>query len=174
MIIVTPNAETVYGGSWYTNSYVSGNWEDYIINDVMPHIANNYRILDLRESRGMAGFSSAGYGTFHIAMNYPSTLGSIATIGIGLVDIESFILNDPWKSWTVEAATINEYRPGDDWYIHALYSNAEAFAPDSTAKPILGRLPYTAEGDLVDSTWQEWMEHDPISRIDIYKDSLIK
>jgi S-formylglutathione hydrolase len=174
MIVVTPNAKTIFGGSWYTNSYVSGNWEDYITNDVFQHIASQYEVLDQPESRGMAGFSSAGYGTMNIAMKHPATLGSIATIGLGLVDMESFILNDPFKSWTIEAANINEFRPGDPWYIHASYSNAEAFAPDSTAKPILGRLPYTAEGDIVDSTWQEWMEHDPITRIDIYKDSLLK
>jgi len=174
LILVTPNAKTVYGGSWYTNTYVSGNWEDYITSDVFQHITNNYHVLDQRESRGIAGFSSAGYGTMNIAMKYPSLLGSIATIGLGLVDMESFILNDPFKSWTIEAANINEFRPGDPWYIHAAYSNAEAFAPDSTATPILGRLPYTAEGELIDSTWQEWMEHDPITRIDIYKDSLLK
>jgi enterochelin esterase-like enzyme len=174
IIIVTPNAKTIYGGSWYTNTYVSGNWEDYITNDVIQHIENQLNVLDHRDSRGMAGFSSAGYGTMNIAMKYPSILGSIATIGLGLVDMELFFFNDPWKSWTIEAANINEFRPEDPWYIHALYSNAEAFAPDSTAIPILGRLPYTPDGELIDTTWQEWIEHDPITRIDIYKDSLLK
>jgi S-formylglutathione hydrolase len=173
MIIATPNAETKYGGSCYTNTYVSGNWEDYIINDVFQYIENSYFVLDQPESRGLAGFCSAGYGTMNIAMKHPSKLGSIGTIGAVHLDL-NWYLNGFEKDWIIEAAGINEYRPEDPWYIPAMYAWAEAFAPDSTALPILGRLPYTADSVIIDSAWQEWMEHDLLTMLEIYKDSLLK
>jgi S-formylglutathione hydrolase len=107
MIIATPNAYTIYEGSGFTNSYVSGNWEDYITIDVIQHIENNYAAIIQPESRGLAGFSSAGYGTLNIAMKHPSTFSSIGTIGAALLDIESFLLNDPGKSWIIAAAGNN-------------------------------------------------------------------
>lgn len=55
-----------------------------------------------------------------------------------------------------------------------MYAFAEAFAPDSTAAPVLCRLPFTCEGELVDSTWQEWMQHDPLTWLDDYRDSLLR
>lgn len=33
LIIVIPNAYNAYRGSWYTNSIVTGNWEDFITQD---------------------------------------------------------------------------------------------------------------------------------------------
>ena len=50
MIIVTPNAKTIYDGSFYTNSYVSGNWEDFIVQEVTQYIEGKYRVLDQQES----------------------------------------------------------------------------------------------------------------------------
>jgi len=174
LIIATPDAYTIYEGSGFTNSYVSGNWEDYITIDVIQHIENNYFAIDQPKSRGMAGFSSAGYGTLNIAMKHPSKLGAIGIIAAAFLDLDVTILTDPLKSWIIEAAEINEFRDGDPWYTHAVYSWAVDFAHDSAVKPILGRLPFTAEGNLVDTTWQEWMEHDPLTRLEMYKDSLLK
>ena len=105
-------------------------------------------------------------------MKHPSFLGSICTIGAVHLDQE-MILYDPTKSYIAEAACINEYRPDDPWYIHAMYAWAEAFTPDSTAE-VLCRLPFTCEGELIDSTWQKWMQYDPLTRLDVYKDSLLK
>ena len=171
MIIATPNTHTIYDGCGFTNSYVSGNWEDYITSDVFQHIENNYAAIEQPASKGLAGFSSAGYGTLNIAMKHPSKMGAIGIIAAA-IHLEEGLLNDP--SWITEAAEINEFRPYDPWYIHAQYSWAVDFAPDSTAKPILGRLPYTAEGVLIDSTWQEWVEHFPLTMLEIYDDSLKK
>jgi S-formylglutathione hydrolase FrmB len=61
MILVTPNGINAYGGSFFTNSFVAGNWEDYIATDVVQHIENTYLVLDQRESRGHSGYSMGGY-----------------------------------------------------------------------------------------------------------------
>jgi hypothetical protein len=55
-----------------------------------------------------------------------------------------------------------------------MFASAVAFAPDSTAKPALGRLPCDADGVIIDSIWQKWLLHDPITILQSYKDSLLK
>ncbi|HEX6732781.1 MAG TPA: alpha/beta hydrolase-fold protein [Pyrinomonadaceae bacterium] len=45
MIVVAPNALNAYKGSFYTNSSVTGNWEDYIYRDLVQHIDANYRTI---------------------------------------------------------------------------------------------------------------------------------
>lgn len=62
MIIVAPNGRNAYGGAFYTNSSVTGNWEDHMVRDLVIHIDSNYRTIARSESRGIAGHSMGGFG----------------------------------------------------------------------------------------------------------------
>jgi hypothetical protein len=173
IIVVTPNGSNKYLGSFYTNSYVTGNWEDYIVQDVIGGIEHKFRVLAQRESRGLAGLEMGGYGTAVIGMKHPSLFNAV---GIGNADldftetcIDGFVRKD-----LITAARINSFRPGDAPEIHECFARAVAFAPDSNAEPVLGKLPYTADGLLIDSIWQEWLMHDPVTMLQSYSDSLRK
>ena len=63
MIIVLPNSFNKYKGSVYTNSEVTGQWEDFIVEDVIAFMDSNYRTIATAEGRGLAGHSMGGYGT---------------------------------------------------------------------------------------------------------------
>ena len=54
MIVVSPNAYNKYWGSFYTNSSVTGNWGDFIVEDLINYIDRNFRTLPQKESRGLA------------------------------------------------------------------------------------------------------------------------
>ena len=174
VIFVTPNGTNKYTGSMYTNSYASGNWEDFIVRDVIQYVENKYRILDQAPSRGLGGFSSGGYGALKIAMKHPYIYGSMCTIGISITSFKEKFLDGPGKESMIEAVKIDKWDSGLSQKIKNRFSNAVAFAPDSTAKPALGRFPFTAEGVFVDSTWQEWLMHDPFTMFQTQKDSLLK
>jgi len=45
MIIVAPNGWYAYGGGFYTNSSVTGNWEDYMFKDLVQNIDANFRTI---------------------------------------------------------------------------------------------------------------------------------
>ncbi|MBV9742179.1 MAG: esterase [Acidobacteriia bacterium] len=77
MILVMPNAYTVYQGSMYSNSVTTGDWEAFITRDLVEYIDSHYRTLPERASRGLAGHSMGGYGTIRIAMKYPGLYSSI-------------------------------------------------------------------------------------------------
>ena len=42
MLIVMPSAKNRYSGSWYVNSEVAGDWEDFIAKDLISEIDENY------------------------------------------------------------------------------------------------------------------------------------
>jgi S-formylglutathione hydrolase FrmB len=70
-IIVTPNGQN----SWYVNSVEkkNSNYEDYIIKDLIPHIGNNYRVIDTRHGRVIAGLSMGGYGAIRLGIKYANS-----------------------------------------------------------------------------------------------------
>lgn len=77
MIVVMPDGSNRYGGSFYTNSITTGNWEDYLVRDLVAFIDKNYRTLARAESRGIAGHSMGGYGALKIAMKHPDVFGAV-------------------------------------------------------------------------------------------------
>ncbi|MHC4356523.1 MAG: alpha/beta hydrolase-fold protein, partial [Planctomycetota bacterium] len=60
MIVVMPDASNMYGGSWYANSELAGNYEDYIVEDLVSYIDSNYRTIPSRDSRAIVGHSMGG------------------------------------------------------------------------------------------------------------------
>jgi len=86
MIVVVVRAGTFIGGAFYVNSSVSGNWEDFIVNDVVSYVDNNYRTLAVAKYRGIAGHSMGGFGALHLAMHHPDIFGSVYALSPGLFD----------------------------------------------------------------------------------------
>jgi enterochelin esterase-like enzyme len=73
MIVVMPDAFTPFGGSMYSNSVTTGNWEAFVARDLVGFIDSHYRTIAKRTSRGLSGHSMGGYGTLRIGMKYPDT-----------------------------------------------------------------------------------------------------
>lgn len=174
MIVVTPHGNNKYTGCMYTNSHVSGNWEDFIVQDVVRNVESKYQILKQPHSRGLGGFSSGGYGTVKLAMKHPSVFKSMCTIGISIGSFEEKFLVGSGKETIIAAAKTEEWSSGLPWKVKARWSNAVAFAPDSTASPVLGRFPFTKDGDFIDSTWQKWLVHDPVTMLQTHRDSMLQ
>jgi putative tributyrin esterase len=69
LIIVTPDAKN----GWYTNSpfVKNSNYEDQIVNDVIPAVEKKYRIIQTKYNRAIAGLSMGGYGAVKLGLKYP-------------------------------------------------------------------------------------------------------
>ena len=70
-IMVIPNEQTTYDGSFYSNSGVFGNWEDFTAYDLVEYMDRTYRTIPNKDSRGITGHSMGGYGAIKIAMKHP-------------------------------------------------------------------------------------------------------
>jgi enterochelin esterase-like enzyme len=77
MILVLPDAFTVYSGSMYSNSPTTGNWEGFLSRDLVDYIDSHYRTVADRDSRGLSGHSMGGYGTIRVGMKHPEVFSAL-------------------------------------------------------------------------------------------------
>jgi enterochelin esterase-like enzyme len=77
MILVLPDAYTVYSGSMYSNSPTTGDWEGFLSRDLVAYIDSHYRTISDRNSRGLAGHSMGGYGTIRVGMKHPEAFSAL-------------------------------------------------------------------------------------------------
>jgi enterochelin esterase-like enzyme len=67
LIVIMPNGGNKYGGGYYRNSPVSGNWGDYVADDLVGFVDDNFRTLAGADSRALVGHSMGGYGALNLA-----------------------------------------------------------------------------------------------------------
>src|SRR3984885_3852493 len=76
-ILVAVDMNTPLGSSWYVNSSATGNWEDFMTQELVPYIDANFKTLPNRASRGIAGIFIGGYGAIRFGMRHPNIFGSV-------------------------------------------------------------------------------------------------
>ncbi len=80
LILVFPDCTNKLGGCTYLSSPTIGDYETYIVNELVAQVDQTYRTLADRESRGIAGCSMGGDGAAHLAFKYPQIFGAVAAL----------------------------------------------------------------------------------------------
>lgn len=151
MIVVTPNARNAYDGSFYSNSPVTGNWEDFIVRDLVSHIDRRYRTVRNAKGRGIAGHSMGGYGALRIGMRHPETFSAIYGLSACCL---------AWWGDSLDAAAAARWRTAialDDrqkfakagFYTNLLFALAAVNSPNVAKPPFFVDFPYRLSGDSV-------------------------
>src|SRR4030095_3264599 len=79
MIAVMPDCFTYYGGSQYINSTATGRYEDYLTDEIVPFVDDNFRTIADRGSRAVMGKSSGGYGSLIMGLRHADLFGLICS-----------------------------------------------------------------------------------------------
>ena len=58
---------------------LTGNYEDYIVEDVVRYVDTNYRTIPNRDNRCIAGQSMGAYGAMKLAMKHPDVFSVVAS-----------------------------------------------------------------------------------------------
>ena len=171
MIMVFPDGKNKVGGCWYTNSAVSGNWEDFVVNDLVKYIDQNFRTLPFAMSRGIAGKGMGGYGALKLATKNPGIFSCVYSLN-ALVDFETLIRQQYiWDNSFKTAALATRY-PTDDVLANKLLGMAVAFAPDKDKAGIMGNMPKTENGEINQDVFEKWMENDVLKMIPQFSNNL--
>ena len=133
MIIVVPNGRNAYYGSFYTNSSVGGNWEDYITRDVVSYVDSNYRTIPQAASRGIAGHSMGGYGSIMLGMKHPDIFGAVYSLSACCTSLLADMgpSNMAWRT-ALKFKSKDDFRTDNfnNVYAIALTAMAAAFSPN--------------------------------------------
>jgi enterochelin esterase-like enzyme len=163
MIVVMPNAFTVYQGSMYSRSITTGDWETFISRELVAFIDSHYRTLPNRMSRGLAGHSMGGYGALRLAMKHPEVFSAVYLIS-------PCCLAPPIGGKPMPAAEAIK-APADvvsaDFLTKAMMASAAAWSPNPKNPPLFLDLPYKG-GEVRPEIFAKWAANAPLSMIDQY------
>ena len=167
LIVVKPDGScTPYEGSFYTNSILNGNFEDYIVYDLVDYIDVRYRTKPFAEFRAISGHSMGGYGTMKLAMKHCDIFTSLSAHSAPL-DFQNFD-NEFFPQLVLWENSGGEFDPENGHVTNLMFAMSAAFSPNLENPPFYVDLPIDPQGEIIDSTFQRWLEHDPYTMIDNY------
>jgi S-formylglutathione hydrolase FrmB len=178
MIVVTPNENTQWGGSFYVNSSATGNWEDFTVKELVNYIDNNYRTLAKPGSRAIAGHSMGGFGAITLAMKHPDIFSVAYAMNGGFLSfIAELSPTDPDVRKFIRAKTIDELMAAKSRNAIGMLMVSQAFSPDPSKPPFYAAKPYKMQGNKVvpnSIAYTKWIENDVVKMAEKYKDNLLK
>jgi S-formylglutathione hydrolase FrmB len=173
MIIVMPDANTAYGGSMYSSSPVTGDWETYVTRDLVSYIDSHYRTIATRASRGLAGHSMGGYGVWRIAMKHPELYAAIYSLS------PCCLMNNPQPPAENRPQARRPGRggtkqaPADGGHpVNVPYGEAAAWSPDPHKPPLYFDLP-VQDGVFDAFAAARWVANSPAAMIDQYVPNIL-
>ena len=168
MIIVMPDAaNAMYGFCFYTNSILNGNFEDYIAEDIVNYIDNNYQTITNKSGRALIGHSQGGYGAIKLGMKHSDKFSVVAAHSAplffdGFAALTHVLLAENPTGFT-----------GPDpakFLTSGIYAMSAAWSPNLNNPPFMVDLPFEyPSGNTIESVWSRWLEHDPFTMLDTYE-----
>jgi enterochelin esterase family protein len=185
MILALPDCFTHLGGSQYVNSPALGNYEDHVIQELVPFVDSRFRTLAEREHRGVIGKSSGGYGALVLGMRHSDVFGALVCHSGDLL-FEYCYKRDfgpalrAIRSGGGMAAWLQKFRSSPR-KVHAdigalnILAMAAAYSPNVGAPPVYCDLPFDLETGAIDeNVWKRWLAWDPLHMLDRHAADLKK
>jgi enterochelin esterase-like enzyme len=164
MIVVVPDALTIFEGSMYSTSVTTGDFEGFIVRDLIAYIDANYRTIPERASRGLSGHSMGGYGTLRIAMKYPELYSSF--YAMSSCCLTPYRADDASNQAASEITTLEQ---ADEAAVFTKLplSLAAAWSPNPAKPPLYFDFPLV-DGEVQPLIIAKWNANVPLAMIDQY------
>ncbi len=173
VLMVFPDCYTSLGGNQYVNSPAVGQYEDYLLAELMPLVEAQYPLTN----RAVFGKSSGAYGALMQALRHPD-IWSAAACHSGDMFFDLVYRPDFPTACKVLARSKNDIpafmrkfwkskQPGgDDFHTMMVLCMAASYAPE-TPSELTSNLPFRLPFDLETCTldpdlWSRWLEFDPV------------
>ena len=181
MIVVMPDCFTYYGGSQFINSSATGDYEDYLTREIVPFIDDNFRTINDKNFRAVAGKSSGGYGALIMGMRHSDIFG-LACSTSGDCYFDYCYLPDFPKAFRglkgnpkklVEKFWEEEIpKKQNDFDALNILAMSACYSPNAESE--LGfDLPFDLKtSELREDVWQKWLAHDPVRMIENHLENL--
>jgi enterochelin esterase-like enzyme len=175
MIVVLPDSKTVYGGSMYSSSVTTGDFERYVAQDVVTYIDAHYRTVPNRVSRGLVGHSMGGYGAARIGMKHPDVFNSLYIMSPcclspmggsrpGNPAMQTAMASEEKK---LESVKTPADAAGLPFFARAQLASAAAWSPNPKNPPLYLDLP-RKDGVPQPDVIAKWAANAPLAFVDQY------
>jgi hypothetical protein len=139
---------------------LQGNFEDYLLYDVIGFAEAQFNIIPLPGKRSIMGISMGGFGSIHLALKNHTSFRAVAAHS-GFPHFDEF-----YSQWYPEVISANglppyEWHPNHDMWTSGWFALAGAFSPNLDNPPYYVDFPLNSGGGLILDVWNRWIEHDP-------------
>ena len=168
--IAVVDGRSRYGGSQFLNSGATGDYADYVAEEIVPAVEARYALAkDATFPRIIAGHSSGGYGALMLAMSRHAQFAAVVALS---PDSDFEVTHKPIVSQpSVRAITPTELEgvmtpgakarlPGDG-LAHMVMGLCANYAPVA-GKPGRFEWLYDERGKFRPEAWQRWLDLDPL------------
>ncbi len=160
--IVPDGSADPFLGSFYTNSELYGNFEDYISKDLYNEVKNNYNTWNNRKKWSIMGHSMGGYGAMKNALKNPDNFIGVASLS-GPIHITYY--NDILPDILSENGDTIPYTFTYSRSLTKLvFSMAGAFSPNLNNNPPVD-FPVKPDGNIDQDVADRWEINNPINMI---------
>ncbi|THH36326.1 alpha/beta hydrolase [Neolewinella litorea] len=167
-ILVTADNRTRIDGSFYSNSELFGNWEDFMAYDLVRYADKNYRTMPRRESRGVTGHSMGGFGALKLAMRHPDIFSSVYALSPGgLTVVGEYGPNS--NTYRELAAIDNMDELMRSYFPKVIVAFGRAWSPNPDKPPFYVDVPFAYAGDSLvvhPEVLEKWYAEMPLHLID--------
>ncbi|WP_413613302.1 alpha/beta hydrolase [Bdellovibrio sp. HCB-110] len=172
-LYVFVDALTSWGGSQFINSAATGNYEDYIMQELIPAVKEHYPVSHKVSDWCVTGGSSGGYGSLHLGSKHPEVFGYIGAIAPDSF-FEASLLPELyqalplWEKYKESGLrALEELRNGKLMKMRNWHTIVNAFgmAACYSAKGTHGDFQFpidTHTGEKIPGIWQNWLAKDPL------------
>jgi enterochelin esterase-like enzyme len=180
MILVHIDCFTKLGGNQYVNSPAIGNYEDYLIKEIIPYIDNNYNC----KHHVVFGKSSGGYGSIMLGARHPEIFDGVVDhsgdAGFEYSCIPEFPkalaafqeAGTP-KNWWKKFWKSNIHKENDLAILNVMCM-AASYSPNPS-KEMGIEFPFNLKtGEMSKNVWNKWLSCDPVRTIEKYRKNLEK
>jgi enterochelin esterase-like enzyme len=175
IIVVLPDSKTGYGGSMYSSSMTTGDFERFIAHDVVAYVDAHYRTIPNRLSRGLAGHSMGGYGATRIGMKHSDVFSSVYIMSPCCLAPRPTPGANGDAEKALETALAALKSPADSASLpfssRAQLASAAAWSPNPKNPPLYFDLPIK-DGVTQPEVLAKWTANAPLAFIDQYIDGL--
>ncbi len=176
-ILVVANQHTLYKGSFYTNSSLTGNWADFTAKDLVNYIDSKYRTISHRDSRGVCGWSMGGHGTIKMGMLHPDVFSCAYAMSPAVLTLCcDWEARNPGFKDAQEIQT-REALLEKGFMGTAMVASGRAFSPNPDKPPFYADMPFSWEGDSLITHYEvlkKWYNQLPYNMLDHYAENFSK
>ncbi len=152
-----------YMGSGYINSVLYGNYEDYIMQDVIEFVEHNFRALADKNFRYITGWSMGGMGASRLSVIYPDQFRASVPC-IGFLSYPDTMMNFLRTACYEENGSYQlDYNAGPRTMMY--FTMAGGLSPNMDIEPYHIEIPFDTSGNWVDTVVNKWYSQDPSRKV---------